>query len=890
MGEWARVEVRVEGVVQGVGFRPFVYSLATRLGLHGRVGNDAGGVFAEVEGPRRQIEAFLTALELDPPPLAAIDQIHVAAGKPGGATGFTIVESTAGGRRGVGDADVSRAGAGAVEALRAGGAGDSGGGWGGATAGERGDGSRVGAGGTAGVGAACRSGGVRRRPGDGVTGRASALISPDTATCDDCLRELADPADRRFGYPFVNCVNCGPRFTIVRDVPYDRPLTTMAGFPMCRACAAEYHDPGDRRFHAQPICCPACGPRLRLAGPGGAGLPGDLLAASAGLPGDPVAASAALLRDGRVLAVKGLGGYHLAALAGDEAAVSALRRRKHREDKPFAVMAAGVPEARLLCEVSPEAEALLTGRARPIVLLPRLSPCPVAAQVAPGGRELGLMLPYTPLHHLLLAAVGAPIVLTSGNVSDEPIVHVDSDAFERLAGIADAFLTHDRPIHVRADDSVVRPSPGGGMVLRRSRGYVPEPVELPREAPRPILACGAELKNTFCLASGARAFLSPHIGDLEDYPTLRSFTGGIAHLRRLTGIEPEVVAHDLHPEYLSAKHAREIAGVELVGVQHHHAHIAACLADNGERGPVIGVAFDGLGYGTDGTLWGGEFLLADLFTFQRAGHLAPVPMPGGPTAVRQPWRMAAAYLDAAYDGHPPPGLAVARRNAARWADVLTLARSGVGAPPTSSAGRLFDAVSALLGLRDTVAYEGQAAIELEQRADPHERGTYHATITPSAPSLTAGPATETLTAGPGTKARTAGPATGAFTDEGGRVPAAPGGTPHEPSPLVVSGADLVRASAADLLAGAAPPAVAARFHNGLADAVARCCAAVRDSSGLDTVALSGGVFQNRLLLDRTTHRLRAAGFRVLTHTRVPPNDAGISLGQAAIAAARDHLA
>jgi hydrogenase maturation protein HypF len=461
-------------------------------------------------------------------------------------------------------------------------------------------------------------------------------------------------------------------------------------------------------------------------------------------------------------------------------------------------------------------------------LLPRLAGAPVAAQVAPGNRRLGVLLPYTPLHHLLLAAVAGPIVLTSGNVSDEPIAYTDADAYARLGTIADAFLTHDRAIHIRTDDSVVRPWRGRESVLRRSRGYVPEPVRLPVPAAKPVLACGAELKNTFCLAKGRHAFLSHHIGDLENYETLRSFTDGIEHLGRLFDIDPVVLAHDLHPEYLSTKYALDRDDVDLLGVQHHHAHIASCLADNGATGPVLGVAFDGTGYGTDGTLWGGEFLLADLTGFTRLDHLAAVPMPGGTTAIRQPWRMAAAYLDLAYDGEPPAALDVVRRNADRWAGVVALARAGISAPPTSSAGRLFDAVAALLGVRDTINYEGQAAVELEQLADPAEPGAYPATLT---------------------------------------------------------GAELIRAAADDLLAGSAPPVVAARFHNGLAETIARTCAQHAGSTGVDTVALSGGVFQNLLLLDRAVDRLTAQGLRVLTHTRVPTNDGGISLGQAAIAAA-----
>ncbi|HEX5188555.1 MAG TPA: Sua5/YciO/YrdC/YwlC family protein, partial [Streptosporangiaceae bacterium] len=499
-------------------------------------------------------------------------------------------------------------------------------------------------------------------------------------------------------------------------------------------------------------------------------------------------------------------------------------------------------QARGLCAVDEVAAGLLTSRRRPIVLLPRLAGAQVAPAVAPGNRHLGVLLPYTPLHHLLLGLTDEPIVLTSGNVSDEPIAYRDGDAVERLAGIADAFLSHDRPIHIRADDSVVRPFRGQASVLRRARGYAPEPLRVRPAAGRPVLACGAELKSTFCLASGDRAFVSQHIGDLENAETLRSFTEGIEHFSAMFEITPTVIAHDLHPDYLSTKYAHDRAdadaGLKLAGVQHHHAHIASCLADNGfgadgER--VIGVAFDGTGYGTDGTIWGGEFLLAGLSGFERAGHLAPVPMPGGAAAIRQPWRMAAAYLDAASLLELP--LAVAARNEARWANVVAMARRGINAPLTSSAGRLFDAVAALLGVRDGVNYEGQAAIELEQLADPAERGAYLAGV------------------------------------EAGDV-------------LRVAGTDLVQCVVEDLAAGVARDQIAARFHNGTSGVIAHCCSVLRERTGIATVALSGGVFQNLLLLDRVTGLLEADGFTVLTHSRVPCNDGGISLGQAVVAAAR----
>ncbi|HEY3905042.1 MAG TPA: carbamoyltransferase HypF [Streptosporangiaceae bacterium] len=752
--ERIRTAIRVEGIVQGVGFRPFVYSLATELGLTGLVGNDADGVFAEVEGTQAAIDDFVQALSTKAPPLASIDRIAAEPMKVTGGTTFVIVASESGGER-------------------------------------------------------------------------RTLVSADTATCADCLAEMDDPADRRYGYPFINCTNCGPRFTIIADVPYDRPLTTMAAFEMCELCAAEYHDPADRRFHAQPTCCANCGPRLWLTGP-----EGDRL------KGDPIAAAADLLISGKILAIKGLGGYHLAVDATSQEAAATLRARKHREDKPFAVLAAGLDTARLLCHLDETAERALRSRRGPIVLLQKRQdrdPRPIAEAVAPANRQLGIMLPYTPLHHLLARAAARPLVLTSGNISDEPIAYTDDDAQDRLAPIADAFLHHDRAIHIRTDDSVVRPFRGRESVLRRSRGYAPEPVRLRNIGfRRPVLACGAELKNTFCLGKGDRAVISQHIGDLENAATLRSFTEGIEHLGRLFDIEPELIAHDLHPDYLSTKYAIDLAdrqpSLELVGVQHHHAHIASCLADNGSTGPVIGVAFDGTGYGTDGTIWGGEFLVGDLTGMRRAAHLATVPLPGGAAAIRQPWRMAAAYLDAAYPDGDQPGLDVQRRNADQWATITSMARRGINAPKTSSAGRLFDAVAAILDVRDRIHYEGQAAIELEQLAAPAETGLY-----PKA-STTA----------------------------------------------------LVRAIVEDVSAGIPRDIIAARFHNTVAAMIVATCADLRDQTGLGTVALSGGVFQNLLLLDHAVDQLEQQQFTVLTHSQVPCNDGGISLGQAAIAAARDQ--
>jgi hydrogenase maturation protein HypF len=653
-------------------------------------------------------------------------------------------------------------------------------------------------------------------------GAADALVAPDAATCADCLRELADPADRRFRYPFVNCTNCGPRYTIVRGVPYDRPLTTMAGFEMCPACRSEYHDPADRRFHAQPNACPLCGPRARLLDGDGTELPDAH---------DAVAAAAVALRRGAIVAVKGLGGYHLACLAEDPDAVRKLRARKHREDRPFALLAGDLAAARALVRLSPAAEALLLAPERPIVLAPRRADAAVAAAVAPGHPELGVMLPYSPLHHVLAADVGAPLVLTSGNVSDEPIAYRDEDALERLVGIADLFLVHDREIHTRVDDSVVRP----GMILRRSRGHVPRALALPVPATRHVLACGAELKSTFCLARDERAWVSHHIGDLKNVETLSSYGEGVDLLEQLFAVAPEIVAHDLHPDYLSTRFALALDGVETVAVQHHHAHLAACLAEHGETGPAVGAIFDGAGLGTDATVWGGELLAGDLTGFERAGHLWPVRLPGGDSAARQPWRMACAWLAEALGEQPPlPAALAGRVDEQTWRAVAEMVRTGLASPVTTSTGRLFDAVAALCGLRTQVTYEGQAAIELEATCDPGEQGAYELPV------------------------------------DGGVLDARP----------------LVLAAARDVERGVAAGVVAARFHHGLADGTAAACASAASELGIETVVLSGGVFQNRRLLERTAVALRTAGLRVLVPERLPANDGGIAFGQAAVAAAR----
>ena len=705
-----RRRFRVTGVVQGVGFRPFVYGLARAHRLGGFVLNDGEGVVVEAEGEAAALDAFAAGLRNEAPALARVDAVTSEPLSPLAEPEFRIETSA-------------------------------------------------------------------------PTGR-TALIPADVATCDECLRELFDSADRRYRYPFVNCTQCGPRFTIVVGVPYDRPLTTMAGFPLCDDCRREYEDPLDRRFHAEPIACPACGPQLSL----------------------PLEDAVAALRAGAIVAVKGLGGYHLACAAANEDAVARLRARKHREEKPFALMASE-PEA--LAHVDEAEGALLRARERPIVLLRRSEHAAVAPSVAPGTEWLGVMLPYTPLHHLLLADFGGPLVMTSGNRSDEPIAFEDGDAQARLGDIADLFLGHDRPIHRRCEDSVVREA----FPVRRSRGYVPAALALPVAAGQPIVAAGAELKSTFCVARGAEAYLSAHLGDLDTELALRAFRTDLELYLAMLDVQPEVIAYDLHPEYLATKWALEQPDVELVGVQHHHAHAAACLAEHAEEGPALALVFDGTGYGTDGTLWGGELLRCDLEGFERLAHLEPIPLPGGEAAIREPWRTAASYLERA-------GLAVPFE---RWELVRHSLR--VNAPLSSGMGRLFDAVAALLGVRETVTYEGQAAIELEQLAGDAAASPYN----------------------------------WRFGD----------------------GAALVALVHADLEDGRDRAELAAAFHETIAAAAADAVAEIGEPR---VVVLSGGSFQNLRLLTATRSRLEGHGFRVLVHRAVPPNDGGISYGQAAVAA------
>ncbi|MFG2988634.1 carbamoyltransferase HypF [Streptomyces sp. NPDC048257] len=773
-----RRRVTVRGVVQGVGFRPYVYTRATGLGLAGHVTNTPEGVVAEVEGAPAAVSLFCDRLAADAPPLAVVDAVDHWEVPVAGGAGFTIIASRTG-------------------------------------------------------------------------GPARTLVSPDVATCADCLTELADPADRRHRHPFITCTHCGPRFTIVTGLPYDRAHTTMAPFPMCADCAREYADPADRRFHAQPVACPACGPRLRL-------LTSRPPRESAGT--DPIAEARRLLAAGAILAVKGLGGYHLACDATHEAAVAELRRRKARGDKPFALMVRDLADAERFAHIGPEERELLTGGVRPIVLLRRRAgadgPGGPAGGVAPRCPDLGVMLPYTPVHHLLLGLPGDPpgprlLVMTSGNLAGEPIVTDDDEALDRLAALADAWLTHDRPIHVPCDDSVVRVCDGEPLTVRRSRGYAPLPLTLPLPVPA-TLAVGGDLKNTFCLGEGRKAWLSAHIGDMDDLATRDALERAELQLESITGVAPGRLAADRHPGYRSAGWARRAAGARpLVRVQHHHAHIASAMAEHGLDGgsPVIGVAFDGTGYGDDGAVWGGEVLLADYAGYTRFAHLAYVPLPGGDAAVHRPYRMALSHLRAAGIARSPdlPCTAACPPN-----ELQVLERQlerGLNCVPTSSMGRLFDAVSSLAGICHLAAYEAQAAIELEGAA----LGACAAGEVP----------------GPGY----------AF---GLSVPPDPGGGPVTAHP-----APVLAAVVADVRAGAEPALIAARFHTAVAALVVSLCDLARERHGLDTVALTGGVFANTLLSSACARTLRARGFTVLRHGRIPPNDGGLSLGQLMVAAAHD---
>jgi len=771
-----RHRLRVTGVVQGVGFRPFVYRMATELALGGHVGNDSGGVFVEVEGPQPDVACFERRLVDDAPPMARVATVETTAVLPLGEHRFRILES--------------------------------------------------------------RSRAVAR-----------TFVSPDVAVCEDCLAELFDPADRRYRYPFINCTNCGPRFTITVRLPYDRPNTTMRAFELCEACSDEYNDPADRRFHAQPVACAACGPRIQFyAGAGAtvAAVAEAMKGVAEAVEGTDraIAAAQAALRAGQVLAVKGLGGYHLVCDATSDAAIRTLRSRKARPDKPLAVMALDVPGAQVLAHINAAEAGVLSGPARPIVLLSRRSRSPLSELVAPGNPYVGVLLPYTPLHHLLFRPVpgcDAPppqvLVMTSGNLSDEPICYEDGEARERLSRLVDGWLVHDRPIHVPCDDSVVRVEAGHELPVRRSRGYAPLPVRLPFESV-PLVAAGGELKNTFCLAAGRDAWMSQHIGDMGSVHTLAAFKRSVRQFAGMYRVNPELVVADAHPGYQTRRWAEEDANRPVELVQHHHAHVAAVMVENGvpadER--VIGFAFDGTGYGPDGAIWGGEVLVAGYGSFERRAHLRYVPLPGGDATIHKPYRAALAHLWAAgiewsadllpVRAAPPVELSVLRRQLER----------GIQCVPTSSMGRLFDAVSSLLGARHTVSYEAQAAIELETVAGSHV-------------GLVPRYRFETI------------------DDE-------------------IDSSALLLAIVEDFRHGCAPGAMAAGFHEAVARLIAETADRLRHETGIGTVALSGGVFQNVLLVRLARAELTRLHMRVLAHRLVPPNDGGLALGQAAIAARR----
>ncbi len=753
-GVVSRRIIRVAGVVQGVGFRPFIYRLARRHGLRGRVLNTSGSVEIDVEGPDADIEAFTASIRSEAPVLARVESVSSIEADPVGCVDFQVAQSRS---------DAS----------------------------------------------------------------SQTTIPADVATCADCLREVTDAHDRRFAYPFTNCTNCGPRFTIVRRMPYDRPNTTLSVFPMCPSCAAEYADPADRRFHAEPTACPACGPRVWLEADG------------IRTDSSVLESAGRLLCEGAIVAVKGLGGFHLACDASNDEAVRELRSRKGRAAKPFAVMAKDLDTARRLGELAAAACELITSDRRPIVLVNRKRGAPVSSLIAPGSNLLGLMLPYTPLHHLLFEHAPPALVMTSGNLSEEPLVFTNASARTKLATLADAFVMHGRDIHVPCDDSVIRPTVGGAILMRRARGYVPEAVRMPVECDC-VLGTGAEQKNTFCLAWGDRAVLSQHIGDLDTAETLDYYAYAISHFEALFDRRPTVIAHDLHPDYLSTRHARNQPGVRLIGVQHHHAHIASCLAEHGRTDRVIGLALDGTGYAEDGTVWGGEILAADLVGYERIGHLAQVRMPGGEAAIRDPRRMAMAYLYAAFGDEYA---SVAGRLGLAWSELelrvlMHQLRTGMNSPLTSSAGRLFDAVSAICGVCRERTYEGQPAVELEQAADERETDAYDGALATAANSLTL----DTL--------------------------------------------PIVRAVVQDRLAGVDNSVISAKLHNGLIALLAAACERSRALTGLDTVALSGGVLQNAIVAVRLQKALVELGFDVLVHESLPPNDACISLGQVAVAAAR----
>jgi len=780
--------ISVRGIVQGVGFRPFVYGLAVEHNLKGWVYNTSEDVRIEVEGTTDVVEQFERELKTKAPPLAYIESVNIEYHPPLGYKDFEIRQSQT------------------------------------------------------------------------QEGKYQ-LISPDVATCQACLGELLNPEDRRYRYPFTNCTNCGPRFTIIEDMPYDRPKTTMRYFQMCPQCQAEYDNPLDRRFHAQPNACPKCGPQVELVDN-----QGNLVTES-----NPIAAASQLLREGKIVAIKGLGGFLLACDATNGTAVKTLRQRKKRSSKPFAIIVTDIDEAKRHCYVSPEEEDLLTSPQSPIVLLRWKEDSSVSQEVAPNLRFLGVMLPYTPLHHILLRDTSLPLVMTSGNLSEEPIARDNDEALRRLSGIADYFLIHNRDIYSRYDDSVAIVERGTSQLVRRARSYAPYPIRLSFEA-KQVLGCGAEEKNTFCLTKDNYAFVSQHIGDMENMETLEHFDSTISLYKRLFHIEPEIITHDLHPDYLATKYARELgeSGMKLIPVQHHHAHIASCMADNGLDSPVIGVTLDGTGLGADGHIWGGEFLVADYRNFRRAGHLEYLPLPGGDAAIKRPYRTAIGYILTLL-GENALSAVIATLNdvkgkQSQLASIGQVTEVEVGvikrqierrinSPLTSSIGRLFDAISALLGIRGEIDYEGQAAVELEMAALAWYGEEPSSVIARS------------------------------VSDEAisGNNESYPYRIVEDEGIRIVHLRDLLSAVIEDLHQGISKGRIAVRFHNTVAQIINEMCHLIADETGISNVALSGGVFQNRLLLRKTVSLLESSGFQVFTHRQVPCNDGGISLGQAVIA-------
>jgi len=802
-----RIEnIEVTGMVQGVGFRPFVHNLAEKHHLCGYVLNNPHGVVIEVEGEAGVIDNFVYELEHNAPPLSRIVEIK-----------RSVIESY-----------------------------------------------------SQNIEIPCRYSEFEIR--ESVhEGQPVTLVPPDVCICDDCLGELFDPEDRRYLYPFINCTNCGPRFTIIRNLPYDRPYTTMSNFIMCLECQKEYENPRDRRFHAQPNACPVCGPRVEL-------LDGD----GNPLPGEPVLAAIELLKKGLVVAVKGLGGFHLAVDGTNNEAIKRLRLRKHREEKPLALMVGSITDASRLVHSGTVEKQVLCGMERPILLIPRCEKSPVADTVALDNTYLGIMLPYTPLHYLLFfhpeaggsyirgESLFSALVMTSGNISEEPVCRDNEEAMEHLAGIADAFLVHNRDIYVRSDDSVVSVVRGEASFIRRSRGYVPVPVFLPEEVPS-VLALGGELKNTICITEGRRAFTSQHIGDMENIPTLDFFHEAVVHFKKILELEPHIFAYDLHPEYPSTKYFMQLENelkdkdYSAVGVQHHHAHIASVLAEHGHDGPVIGFSMDGTGYGLDGTVWGGEVLLCTPYDFTRIAHLDYVPMPGGEAAVREPWRMAFAYLKAAFeDDWIDLNLPCLAQVSARDLEVLAQAcKTGLNCPQTSSLGRLFDAVASIINIRHVSAFEGQAAIMLDMLAQKENTGN----VLPFRILQSESECYDDYPVLRGNLERA-----GLPSDK------------TSPVGFILDYKPLVRSLVEGIWNGRSQSKLAFDFHTTLIASFTEVIDIISETTDVKTVALSGGCWQNRILSERFPVLLKEKGYEVLTNRLVPTNDGGLSLGQAYIAA------